>query len=288
MSHRPLQFGIGGPDLLFVRAVVTEKAVRRRRSENRLRNPQPAPQFVHLGLGEVGNRTDVHPSVAVLGEEPHSEILYLVPRTDHEQIIESGEVVECGHAKPRPGIGSGQVGHPFARPLHQRGSERAGERIVRRRQVGMCRLCIGITFRQPADVLPGPVHLCLYLMDRQCHAERSAPGHSRQCRNYRRIDTPRNAHDESRRTRSVEITRHPLRNIMCNCFRIHISSSVILLPFLRTPMDTLPKSVSVPRRPYAPVRTTSVFPPLHWLREPDSRGSGKYADSAGCRQPRRC
>lgn len=102
-----------------------------------------------------------------MDEEPHSEILYLVPRTDHEQIIESGEVVECGHAKPRPGIGSGQVGHPFARPLHQRGSERAGERIVRRRQVGMCRLCIGITFRQPADVLPGPVHLCLYLMDRQ-------------------------------------------------------------------------------------------------------------------------
>ena len=95
-------------------------------------------------------------------------------------------------------------------------------------------------------------------------------------------------HDESRRTRSVEITRHPLRNIMCNCFRIHISSSVILLPSLRTPMDTLPKSVSVPRRPYAPVRTTSVFPPLHWLREPDSRGSDKYADSAGCRQPRRC
>ena len=152
----------------------------------------------------------------------------------------------------------------------------------------MCRLCIGITFRQPADVLPGPVHLCLYLMDSNVTQSVLRPVIAASVETTAESIPPRNAHDESRRTRSVEITRHPLRNIMCNCFRIHISSSVILLPFLRTPMDTLPKSVSVPRRPYAPVRTTSVFPPLHWLREPDSRGSGKYADSAGCRQPRRC
>ena len=161
-AHRPFEFGIAGPHLIFVSALGIPQAVGGDGFLYGFGDAQLGGELVNLGFGQVGDGADVHAAVAVFGEKTDAEVFDFVAGTRYQTAVELAVVIKRNHAQARAGVGEGKL---FVGEFGSAGFDGGGEGVEGRGQVDGLAADVRKEPCQVADVFLRSVGLVCLLAD---------------------------------------------------------------------------------------------------------------------------
>ena len=216
-GHGPFQFGVAGADLVLVGAGIAPEAVGGRGFQDAVDHAQLTGHGVHLRLGQVGDRAQVHTAVAILGEEAHAEVLDLVPRAGDQEPQQPGEVIEHRHAQAGAGIGQAQ----FHAALIVLGQD-IDQLVEHGCQLHRFHTHVRVPLAQPGDVVLGAGHLIEGLVDGHLHAQRGQSGTGTERAGDGAVDAAADAHDEALLPGPFTVVLQPGGDVLDDLVRLHV------------------------------------------------------------------